>query len=116
MGLDALLPIAAWPTGASSISGSPAGGSQPSARARRRRCRTACQCSISFDLVSAAGAKALGIADYGVKVGGAATLFTIAASGVPEAVAAHPPRKLVLFDGRIVARDGEVLPAPAPIA
>jgi hypothetical protein len=43
-------------------------------------------------------------------------LFTIAASGVPEAVAAHPPRKLVLFDGRIVARDGTVLPASAPIA
>jgi len=39
-------------------------------------------------------------------------LFTIAASGVSEAVAAHPPRKLVLFDGRIVARDGAVLPAP----
>ena len=33
----------------------------------------------------------------------AATFFTIATSGVPEAVAAHPPRKLVLFDGRIVA-------------
>jgi cytosine/creatinine deaminase len=74
------------------------------------------QIETAFELVSAAGAKALGIADYGVKVGGAATLFTIAASGVPEAVAAHPPRKLVLFDGRIVARDGAVLPAPVPIA
>jgi cytosine deaminase len=71
---------------------------------------------IAFDLISAAGAKALGIADYGVKVGCPATLFTIAASGVPEAVAAHLPRELVLFDGRIVARDGAVLPAPAPIA
>jgi hypothetical protein len=57
-----------------------------------------------------------GIADYGIAVGGPATLFTIPASGVPEAVAAHPPRKLVLFNGRIVARDGAVLPAPAPIA
>jgi cytosine/creatinine deaminase len=74
------------------------------------------QIETAFDLVSAAGAKALGITDYGVEVGSAATLFTIAASGVPEAVAAHPPRKLVLFDGRIVARDGAVLPAPAPIA
>jgi len=74
------------------------------------------QIETAFDLVSAAGAKALGIADYGVEVGGTATLFTIPASGVPEAVAAHPPRKLVLFDGRIVARDGAVLPAPAPIA
>jgi len=69
-----------------------------------------------FDLVSAAGARALGIADYGIAVGGPATLFTIPASGVPEAVAAHPPRKLVLFEGRIVARDGAVLPAPSPIA
>ena len=74
------------------------------------------QIETAFDLVSAAGAKALGIADYGVAVGGTATLFTIAASGVPEAVAAHPPRKLVLFEGQIVARDGAVLPAPAPIA
>jgi cytosine/adenosine deaminase-related metal-dependent hydrolase len=74
------------------------------------------QVETAFDLVSAAGARALGIADYGIAVGGAATLFTIAASGVPEAVAAHPPRKLVLFDGRIVARDGAILPAPAPIA
>jgi cytosine/creatinine deaminase len=74
------------------------------------------QVETAFDLVSAAGAQALGIADYGIAVGGTATLFTIPASGVPEAVAAHPPRKLVLFDGRIVAREGAVLPAPARIA
>jgi hypothetical protein len=48
------------------------------------------QIETAFDLVSAAGARALGIADYGIAVGGAATLFTIPASGVPEAVAAHP--------------------------
>jgi hypothetical protein len=27
-----------------------------------------------------------------------------------------PPRKLMVFDGRIVARDDAVPPAPAPIA
>lgn len=70
------------------------------------------QVEVAFDLVSAAGAKALGIADYGVKVGTPATLFTLEASCVAEAVAAHPARKLVLFDGRIVARDGACLPAP----
>jgi cytosine/adenosine deaminase-related metal-dependent hydrolase len=74
------------------------------------------QVETAFDLISAAGAKALGIADYGVAVGGAATLFTIPATCIPEAVAAHPPRRLVLFDGRIVARDGTVLPVPVPIA
>jgi cytosine/creatinine deaminase len=74
------------------------------------------QVETAFDLVSAAGARALGVADYGIAVGGPATFFTVAASGIPEAVAAHPTRKLVLFDGRIVARDGAPLPEPAPIA
>jgi cytosine/adenosine deaminase-related metal-dependent hydrolase len=73
------------------------------------------QVETAFDLVSAAGARALGIADYGIAPGARATLFTVAASGIPEAVAAHPPRKLVLFEGKIVARDGVVLPAPASI-
>jgi cytosine deaminase len=71
---------------------------------------------IAFDLISAAGARALGIGDYGVKIGAAANLFTIAASCVPEAVAAHPPRKLVFFEGNVVARDGSFLTASVPIA
>jgi cytosine/creatinine deaminase len=74
------------------------------------------QVEVAFDLVSAAGARALGIGDYGMAVGGAANLFTIAVSCVAEAVAAHPSRKLVLFDGKIVARDGAFLAAPARIA
>jgi cytosine/adenosine deaminase-related metal-dependent hydrolase len=74
------------------------------------------QMEAALDLVSAAGARALGIGDYGVTVGGAATLFTLAASCVAEAVAAHPSRKLVLFHGWIVARDGAVLTTPVPIA
>jgi cytosine/creatinine deaminase len=73
------------------------------------------QVDIAFDLISGAGARALGIADYGVAVGGAANLFTIAASCVAEAVAVHPPRKLVLFDGRIVARGGAFLSEPSLI-
>jgi cytosine/adenosine deaminase-related metal-dependent hydrolase len=74
------------------------------------------QVEVAFDLVSAAGARALGISDYGITVGGAANLFTIAVSCVAEAVAAHPSRKLVLFDGNIVARDAAFLAAPARIA
>ena len=64
------------------------------------------QVEAAFDLISAAGAQALGIRDYGITVGAAANLFSIAASCVAEGVAAHPPRKLVLFEGKIVARDG----------
>jgi len=47
---------------------------------------------------------------------GVLTLFTFPADGVPEAVAAHPPCKLVPFKGRIVARDGAWLPPPVLIA
>src|SRR5271163_706822 len=64
------------------------------------------QVEVAFDLVSTSGARALGIGDYGIRVGGAANLFTVAASCVAEAVAAHPTRKLVLFDGKIVAQNG----------
>jgi hypothetical protein len=44
------------------------------------------------------------------------TIFEIPAGGIPEAVATHPPRKLVPLNGRIVARDGAWLPAPVVIA
>jgi cytosine/adenosine deaminase-related metal-dependent hydrolase len=74
------------------------------------------QVEVAFDLVSAAGAQALGLADYGVVAGAAANLLTVAASCISEAVAAHPPRKLVVFDGHIVAQDGSFLPAPIPVA
>jgi cytosine deaminase len=74
------------------------------------------QVRVAFDLVSAAGAKALGIAGYGIAVGAAANFFTLAASCPAEAVAAHPPRKLVFHDGRIVAKDGTALDAPQAIA
>jgi cytosine/adenosine deaminase-related metal-dependent hydrolase len=74
------------------------------------------QVEVAFDLISAAGAQALGIRDYGITVGAAANLFSIAASCVAEAVAAHPPRKLVLFEGKIVARDGAFISTPITVA
>ena len=74
------------------------------------------QVEVALDLVSTAGARALGIGDYGITAGSPATLFTIAVRCAAEAVAAHPARKLVLFDGKIVARDGKFLAAPIRIA
>ena len=65
-------------------------------------------------MVTATGAQALGIADYGITVGSVATLFTIGGSRVAEVVAAHPPRKLVMSDGKIAARDGAFLPELNP--
>lgn len=59
-----------------------------------------------FDMVCGAGAKALGQHGHGVAAGCAANFFTIAADGVPEAIAQHPGRTRVFFKGRLVARDG----------
>jgi cytosine/creatinine deaminase len=56
--------------------------------------------------VTAAGARAHGVASYGLVVGAPADLCAVAASGVPEAIAAQPPRKWVMKAGRLVARDG----------
>jgi len=59
-----------------------------------------------FEMVSATGAAALGVAEYGVAPGRPATFFTLPAENVPEAIGAHPPRRLVFPGGRLVARDG----------
>ncbi|MCK6453221.1 MAG: amidohydrolase [Alphaproteobacteria bacterium] len=68
---------------------------------------------IAYDLVTDAAARAMGIAEYGIKVGAPANFFTVAADCVPEAVAGHPPRQLVFHRGRIVAEDGAALDRPA---
>ena len=44
--------------------------------------------------------------EHGVKVGAAADLVAMRATSIAEAVAAHPPRRLVMKRGRVVARDG----------
>lgn len=62
-----------------------------------------------FSIIGAEAARALGVAPYGLEVGHPASLFTLPAEGVPEAIAQHPPRRLVLFEGRLVARDGVAL-------
>jgi cytosine/adenosine deaminase-related metal-dependent hydrolase len=59
-----------------------------------------------FGMVSCDGAAALGIPEYGVAEDRPATLFTLPAENVPEAIGAHPPRRLVFHGGRLVARDG----------
>jgi cytosine/adenosine deaminase-related metal-dependent hydrolase len=62
-----------------------------------------------FAMIGAEAAAPLGVAEHGLAVGLPATFFTLPAEGVPEAIAQHPPRRLVLFRGRLVARDGAAL-------
>ena len=55
-------------------------------------------------------AAALGAEGYGLREGGAADLVAVRAeAGVPEVVAARPPRLLVVRGGKVVARDGALL-------
>jgi cytosine deaminase len=61
---------------------------------------------LAFDMVTAAGARVLGLGDYGLKVGGPADFVVVDAATIPEAVATRPRRKLVIKAGCVVARDG----------
>lgn len=63
---------------------------------------------LAFDLANGAAARVLGLADHGFEVGAAADLVAIPAGSIPEAVASHPPRALVMKRGRVLARDGEL--------
>ncbi|HLH48949.1 MAG TPA: amidohydrolase family protein [Roseiarcus sp.] len=58
---------------------------------------------LAFDLATGAAARELGLADYGLRVGAAADLVAVPAASVPEAVAAHPPRTLVMKRGRVLS-------------
>lgn len=59
-----------------------------------------------FTMATSEGAAALGIAEYGLAPGRPATFFTLPAENIPDAIGAHPPRRLVFHAGRLVARDG----------
>jgi cytosine/adenosine deaminase-related metal-dependent hydrolase len=63
---------------------------------------------LAFDLANGAAARALGLADHGLRIGAAADLVAIDAGSIAEAVATRPPRTLVAKGGRVVARDGEL--------
>lgn len=54
-------------------------------------------------LITDSAAAALGLDDYGLSPGCRADLVVVDAGGVAEAVAAHPERRWVLHNGRVVA-------------
>jgi cytosine deaminase len=65
--------------------------------------------SAAFDVVTAAGAKALGLEGYGIAVGAKADFVTLDAEHVPEAVVAVPKGRRVFKAGRLVAQNGAVV-------
>ncbi|PTM90154.1 amidohydrolase family protein [Mycoplana dimorpha] len=66
--------------------------------------------AAAFDVVTEAGARALGIADYGLRPGARADFVVLDAPHVPQAVVDVPKPRDVYKNGRLVASGGKVLP------
>jgi cytosine/adenosine deaminase-related metal-dependent hydrolase len=66
--------------------------------------------ALALDIVTTGGARALGIAEYGLAPGSIGDLVLVAAETVAEAVAQRPGGRTVVKRGRVVARDGVALP------
>ena len=62
----------------------------------------------AYDVVSHAGAKALGLEGYGIAVGAKADFVVLKAAHVPEAVVAVPRERTVYRAGKVVAKGGKV--------
>ena len=65
--------------------------------------------AAAFDVVTAAGAKALRLEGYGIAVGARADFVALDAVHVPEAVVAVPKNRRVFREGRLVAENGRVI-------
>ena len=65
---------------------------------------------VAYEMVTATAARVLGLKDYGLRIGGPADFVAVDAGSIAEAVAARPRRKLVVKAGRIVAKDGVLVP------
>jgi cytosine deaminase len=64
---------------------------------------------MAFDIVSAGGARALGLQAYGLAPGCPANLLVLPAESLAAAVVDRSPRRAVISRGKIVARDGVFL-------
>jgi cytosine deaminase len=63
----------------------------------------------AFDVVTAAGAKALRLEGYGVQVGAKADFVALKAEHIPEAVVGLPRHRSVFKNGNLVAKDGKIV-------
>jgi cytosine deaminase len=63
----------------------------------------------ALDAATSAGAKALGLEDCGLEVGGPADFVLVRAENVADAVVRRPHERFVVKGGNVVARDGVFL-------
>lgn len=77
--------------------------------------RTDAQMHDAFDLVTASAARAMNLSFSGIAEGAPASFFAMNAQSLPEALATHAPRALVVHNGRVVARNGKACDKPEPL-
>lgn len=65
--------------------------------------------TAAFDVVTAAGAKALRLEGYGLEIGAKADFVTLDAPHIPQAVVSVPKNRKVFKAGRLVAQGGAVI-------
>jgi len=75
--------------------------------------RTDDELGIAFDAVTTAGAEALGIENYGLRVGARADFVTLRAAHIPEAVVAVPKGRSVYRGGVCIVRDDVLVDSPS---
>lgn len=68
----------------------------------------------AFDVTTHGGAKALRLADYGLRPGGKADFVALSAPHVPFAVASVPKPRQVYRGGRLIAENGVLLASRSP--
>lgn len=74
--------------------------------------RTDEELGVAFDAVTAAGARALGVTNYGLHVGARADFVTLRAAHIPEAVVAVPKGRSVYRGGVCIVRDDVLIASP----
>ncbi|MGR3782699.1 MAG: amidohydrolase family protein [Albimonas sp.] len=72
---------------------------------------TDAELAMAFDVVTEAGARVLGLGDYGFRPGAAADFVTLPAAHVAQAVAGAPGGREVWKAGRLIAAGGRLLEA-----
>ena len=69
--------------------------------------------ALTLEMATTGGAQVMGADTYGLKPGSAADLVLVDAETLAEAVIEHPPRRLVMKRGRVVAENGRLTIEPA---
>jgi cytosine/creatinine deaminase len=66
--------------------------------------------TTAFDMVSSNAAAAMRIPEYGLRRGASANFIALPARHVPEAVVGRPPERSVYRSGKLIARNGKLVP------